>query len=86
MNGSAPIIALGALLATTVLAPGPAGAHPRAIDPHNIPIGDGKVTTSRPKRGYLYLCHPQTGGGAQVNGPWIHADGTYRASRRAARS
>ena len=38
-----------------------------------LPLGDNKYTTTDPKKGYVYLCHIQSGGGgAQVNGPWIH--------------
>jgi hypothetical protein len=56
-----------------------------AIDPTRIPIGDGKVTTAGPRRGYIYLCvtPPAGGGGAPVNGPWIHADGTYDLTAKA---
>ena len=38
-----------------------------------LPLGDGKYVTAGPKKGYVYLCHVQSGGqGAQVNGLWIH--------------
>lgn len=38
-----------------------------------VPLGDGKYVTSAPKKGYIYICHVQSGGGgSQVNGPWIH--------------
>jgi len=44
-----------------------------AINPKALPLGDGKYTTSGPKRGDIYSCGPHNGGGgAQVNGPWIH--------------
>lgn len=37
-----------------------------------LPLGDGKYTTSGPKKGYVYLCNVATGGGgAETNGPWI---------------
>lgn len=37
-----------------------------------LPLGDGKYTTSAPKKGYVYLCNvAQGGGGAENNGPWI---------------
>src|SRR5680860_719561 len=52
-----------------------------ATNPASLPIGDGKVTTSGPRRGYVYSCGsgfaPPGGGGAQAEGPWIHDDGTY---------
>jgi hypothetical protein len=38
-----------------------------------LPLGDNRYVTSAPKKGYVYLCHVQSGGqGAQGNGPWIH--------------
>jgi hypothetical protein len=37
-----------------------------------LPLGDGKYTTSGPKKGYVYLCNVAQGGeGAETNGPWI---------------
>jgi hypothetical protein len=43
------------------------------FDPTKVPLGDGRYTTSAPKKGYVYSCGPHTGGGgAHVNGPWIH--------------
>lgn len=37
-----------------------------------LPLGDYKYTTSGPKKGYVYLCRVQSGGGgAQTNGSWI---------------
>jgi len=64
---------------------------PAATDPTALPIGDGKVTTSGPRRGYVYSCGagggpgggPPGGGGAQVEGPWIHDDGTYDLTAKA---
>src|SRR5437773_8681474 len=43
----------------------------QTIDPHAIPIGDGKLS-SEPKQGYVYSCVTQFNGrGAQHEGPWI---------------
>ncbi len=37
-----------------------------------LPLGDYKYVTSGPKKGYIYLCNANTGGGgAQTNGSWI---------------
>ena len=37
-----------------------------------IPIGDGKISTTKPQKGYLYSCEiPRGGGGAQKAGDWI---------------
>jgi hypothetical protein len=50
-----------------------AGLTRGSLDPKKLPLGDGKYTTTAPRKGYVYSCGPHTGGGgAQVNGPWIH--------------
>ena len=42
-----------------------------------LPLGDGKSITTGARRGYLFLCRPQTGGpGPATDGPWIHGN-TY---------
>jgi hypothetical protein len=44
-----------------------------AINLAALPLGDGRYTTSGPKKGYIYLCRVgPAGGGAQANGSWIH--------------
>ncbi len=52
-----------------------------------LPIGDGKVTTSGARRGYVYACRagmtPPGGGGAFAEGPWIRGDGTYDLTAKA---
>lgn len=42
-------------------------------DAHNLPLGDGHLTTTGAKRGYVYRCgtSPGGGGGAFTDGPWI---------------
>lgn len=41
----------------------------------NLPLGDGRYVTKGSRKGYIYLCHVMNGGGgAQVDGPWIHGD------------
>lgn len=40
------------------------------LDPHLLPLGDGKVST-RPVRGYVYSCRSQFRGGAQHMDDWI---------------
>jgi hypothetical protein len=53
-------------------------------DPTQLPIGDGKVTTSGPKRGYVYRCGTGGGGGGAFrDGPWIKTDGTYDLTAKA---
>jgi hypothetical protein len=47
-----------------------------------LPLGDGKTTTTSPRQGYLYECRQMSGGGgAQVNGPWIHGS-TYNLTQK----
>jgi YHYH protein len=51
------------------------------LDPHSLPLGDGKVS-SQPKRGYVYSCQTQfRGGGAQHAGDWIH-ESTWDATSK----
>jgi hypothetical protein len=85
---SAKIIAvLGTILVATMaasLAVGSAGNS--GTDPTDLPIGDGKVTTSGPRKGYVYLCQASPnpgGGGASTNGPWIKSDGTFDETAKA---
>ncbi len=48
------------------------------IDVHNLPIGDGRVSTTSARRGWVYSCRITTGGGgAFADGPWLHDDGTF---------
>ena len=41
-----------------------------------LPLGDGKVSTNGPQRGYVYACHSANAnqGGATGIDPWIHGD------------
>lgn len=42
------------------------------LDPHALPLGDGKVSSS-PKTGYVFSCNQNfRGGGAMHAGNWIH--------------
>ncbi|HEX8119941.1 MAG TPA: YHYH protein [Solirubrobacteraceae bacterium] len=68
------LVASALVLATAASAP----------DPQRLPLGDGHVTTDAPKRGWVYRCGTGgPGGGAQADGPWIHADGTYDVTAKA---
>lgn len=51
----------------------------RGVDQTRLPLGDDSTTTSGPRKGWLYECRVQSGGGgSQVNGPWIDAaSGTW---------
>jgi hypothetical protein len=45
-------------------------------------LGDGKYVTDAPKKGYVYLCHPnEEGGGAEKDGSWIHGN-TWNANEK----
>lgn len=48
----------------------------KTADVTEIPLGDGKISTSGPKKGYVYRCSSGTrnAGGAEHGGPWIHGD------------
>jgi hypothetical protein len=50
-----------------------------------LPIGDGKVTTSGAKKGYIFVCQTSNGNapGAFAKGPWIKSDGTYDLNAKA---
>jgi hypothetical protein len=43
-----------------------------AVRPTALPLGDGKVTTSGPKRGWIYSCGVPGGGPVTEGGPWIN--------------
>lgn len=92
-----PLALCGLLTAVTAVAMGGVSlgaATTSATAPTSLPIGDGKVTTSGPRRGYVYSCGtgfgsaggppggPPGGGGAQVEGPWIHGS-TYDRTAKA---
>lgn len=93
-----PLALSAAVTALTAVAMGGVSlgaAASSATDRTALPIGDGKVTTAGPRRGYVYSCGngfglaggpaggPAGGGGAQVEGPWIHDDGTYDLTAKA---
>jgi YHYH protein len=84
----------GAVTAITAMAMGGASlgaAGSSSTNPAFLPIGDGKVTTSGPRRGYIYTCQngslpgggPPGGAGAFADGPWIRSDGTYDLTAKA---
>ena len=76
-----------ALLLAVLLAAG-AATESRAqssrvdvLDPHALPLGDGKVS-SQPQRGFVYSCERQfRSGGAQQPGDWIHGS-TWDSTRK----
>jgi hypothetical protein len=61
----------------------PATAHD--IDPHHLPLGDGKISQG-PKAGWIWACHADpNGGGAQRAGPWIdQQDRTFDSTTKTA--
>jgi hypothetical protein len=88
-----PLVLCGLIAAVTAFAMDGVSlgsAKTSATNPTSLPIGDGRVTTSGPRRGYVYSCAAgfgaaggPPGGGAQVEGPWIHSDGTYDLTAKA---
>jgi len=77
------LVALGAMLlavfGVSVVAFGDAGS-----DPARLPLGDGKVTTAGPKKGYVYVCRTSNApAGAFRDGPWIRSDGTFDLTSKA---
>lgn len=53
-----------------------ASASTVAAAPGELPIGDGRVSTSGPRSGYVWSCQPGDANapGAAVAGPWITGD------------
>ncbi|MEO8613045.1 MAG: YHYH protein, partial [Chloroflexota bacterium] len=52
----------------------------------NLPLGDGKVSTSVPQVGYIFVCNSgdPNGGGAGGDGPWINSSaGTFDYTQKA---
>jgi hypothetical protein len=64
--------------------PTPAATAARAtVNPRRLPLGDGRVTASGARRGYVFVCQRSTApGGASVDGPWIHGT-TFDLSAKA---
>jgi len=81
------VLCVLAVAAATVGMPGTTlGSDSSGTNPAFLPLGDGKVTTSGPQRGYVYACStwtPPGAGGAFSEGPWIHGDGTFDLSAKA---
>jgi YHYH protein len=59
-------------------------AASEAPDLTALPLGDEKVVTDGPKRGYIYSCMSGGGGGgAEVDGPWIdQSAGTFNLNQK----
>ncbi|HEX8053465.1 MAG TPA: YHYH protein [Thermoleophilaceae bacterium] len=74
------IICIGGALAALAVGlaacgEGDATAKGKDLDLTRLAVADDNVRTSGAKRGYLYLCRDQMGGGgAQQDGPWIDGD------------
>ena len=66
------VVAGLAALGLTAFAVGSVAAV-RAADPAALPPGDGKVSTTAAKRGYVFSCGGMVGGGGpQAAGSWVH--------------
>ncbi|MBI1209848.1 MAG: hypothetical protein GC190_00150 [Alphaproteobacteria bacterium] len=65
-------VVLSFLISATALAGEPARVD--VLDPHRLPLGDGRVS-SEPQRGDVWSCMTHfSGGGAMHDGGWIHGD------------
>src|SRR5215204_620291 len=54
------------------------------VDVHRLPLGDGHVSTTSARRGWVYACQVMSGGGgAFQDGPWIRSDGTFDLTAKA---
>src|SRR6266496_6411109 len=70
------------VMALIAMAMGTTSASAHEPDLTNLPLGDGKTTTTSPQRGYLYECRTLSGGGgATTNGSWIHGS-TYDLTQK----
>jgi hypothetical protein len=48
-----------------------------------ISLGDNRVKTTGPVRGYVYVKSvPSSGGGAFKNGEWMKSDGTFDLTQK----
>jgi hypothetical protein len=69
--------AAAALVATLAVSSCGASAHEthtsasRSLDLTRLRLGDGRLTTSGPRRGYVYSCRSGGGGPQAPSGPWI---------------
>jgi hypothetical protein len=76
------VVVLGSALAVAFVGLGVGSGSSRAadgkVDVRNLPIGDGKVSTTGARRGWIYACQVMQGGGGSFrDGEWIHDDGTF---------
>lgn len=54
-----------------------------ALDPHHLPLGDGKLSTTTPQKNYVYTCSIPNSPNAPGKAPWINSDGvTWDASAK----
>ena len=82
-------IGLAALTAAAMVVAGlgiaRAAGTASAVKATSVPLGDGKVTTSGARKGWIYACRLSSGNapGAFSKGPWIKGDGTYDSTAKA---
>ena len=65
---------------TVVAAPLPS----MPVDPTHIPVGDGKLTTTSPRAGYLFVCTIPNSANPPGRAPWIGSDGTWDSTAKIA--
>ena len=88
LTAAAGLCITAVLLGVGIAGPGDTAAsnaeRATKVDKHALPLGDGKVTTSGPKRGWIYVCQTSNmPGGAGQEGPWIDSTaGTYDVTQK----
>ena len=87
-NAATPTSATPTTPATTATAPTtPTVTTPIAsapVDPAHLPVGDGKLTTSSPRVGYLFVCTIPSSNNPPGRAPWIASDGTWDSTAKIA--
>ena len=85
LAGAIAVAAVGLVSAVGGSAAGGATGASSTTDMRRLPLGDGRVTLSGPRRGYVWSCQrPNPNApGAQVDGPWIDkANGVFDATAK----
>ncbi len=82
---TAPTVATTSTTATntTATVTTPVAVASAPIDPAHIPVGDGKLITSSPRRGYLLVCTMPNSSNPAGRAPWITGD-TWDATAKIA--
>jgi hypothetical protein len=71
LKALATLIALAAAVAPAATAHDTGASASGSLDLTRLHLGDGRVTMSAPRRGYVYACAPGQNGAFVPTGPWI---------------